>query len=341
MKKILVTGGAGYIGSHTVVELLESEFEVIVIDNLSNSEKEIINRIKKITNKNVSFYEIDMCDLEAVRKVVEKEKNIIASIHLAAYKAVGESVNLPLKYYKNNLNSLLNLLQISEEFGIKHIVFSSSCTVYGEPDKLPVTEKSPIKKAESPYGNTKQIAEEIIEDFIISKKNFSALALRYFNPIGAHSSALIGELPRGVPNNLVPFVSQTAIGIRNELKIFGNDYNTPDGTCIRDYINVVDLAKAHTLSMKRLLNKENKVNFEAINLGTGKGVSVLEIVKTFEKVSGVNINYTFTQRRPGDVEQIYANVDYAKENLKWEAKKTLEETLLSAWNWEKALRNKN
>lgn len=338
-KKILVTGGAGYIGSHTVVELQQAGYSVIIIDNLSNSEANVIQRITQITGIEPGFYQIDMTDKNAVANVFEKEKDIFSAIHFAAYKAVGESVEKPLMYYNNNLNSFITLLEFSAENNIKNIVFSSSCTVYGQPEKLPVTEQTPVLRAESPYGNTKRISEEILEDFIKAHKNVSGIALRYFNPIGAHPSALIGELPRGVPNNLIPFVTQTAVGLRDELKIFGNDYNTPDGTCIRDYINVVDLAKAHVATINRQVDNKNKKPFETFNLGTGKGVSVMEIVKGFEQATGMKLNYKVAPRRAGDIEQIFADASLAEKELQWKAEKSLKETLSSAWNWEKKLRN--
>jgi UDP-glucose 4-epimerase len=338
-KKILVTGGTGYIGSHTVVELQQAGFEVVIIDNLSNSEKDVVDRIGKITGQKPTFYEVDMTDIEAVRKVFEVEQSIFSAIHFAAYKAVGESVGKPLMYYRNNLNSLINLLELSSQHGTNYIVFSSSCTVYGQPEKLPVTEQTPVIRPESPYGNTKRISEEIMQEFVFAQENYNAIALRYFNPIGAHPSALIGELPLGVPNNLVPFVTQTAAGLRNELKIFGDDYNTPDGTCIRDYINVVDLAKAHVAAIQRQVDEKMKKSFEVFNLGTGQGASVLDVVKGFEKATGQKLNYSMAPRRAGDVEQIYADASYAEKELNWKAEKSLEETLSSAWEWEKRIRN--
>jgi len=337
--KILVTGGTGYIGSHTVVELQEAGFEVVIIDNLSNSNADVIKRIGEITGTEPKFYKADMTAKNEVAAVFEQESKFDAAIHFAAYKAVGESVEKPLMYYENNLNSLMNLLWFAGQNNLQNLVFSSSCTVYGQPDKLPVTEKTPVIRPESPYGNTKRISEEIIEEFAQVTKGFSGIALRYFNPIGAHPSALIGELPRGVPNNLVPFVTQTAAGLRDQLKVFGDDYNTPDGTCIRDYINVVDLAKAHVAAINRQIQKKTKSSFEIFNLGTGQGASVLDVVKGFEKATGVQLNYTMAPRRPGDVEQIFANASYAEKELNWKAEKTLEETLASAWEWEKKLRN--
>ena len=337
---ILVTGGAGYIGSHTVVELLNNGYKTIIVDNFSNSGKESLIGIEKITNKKPIFYQEDVCDYQKMEEIVKKHE-INAIIHFAAHKAVGESVENPLKYYNNNVVSLLNLLKLMKEYKIPSLVFSSSCTVYGEPDLLPVTEQSPIKKATSPYGNTKQIAETMINDSIEAYKGINAICLRYFNPIGAHKSALIGELPSGVPDNLIPYITQTAIGIRNQLQIFGNDYNTPDGTCIRDYIHITDLAKAHVVAIKRLLENSNKSDCETFNIGTGNGTSVYETVKSFEKATGEKINYKFVPRRSGDVEKVYADATYANIELGWKAELSLEDALLSAWNWEKYYRNKN
>jgi UDP-glucose 4-epimerase len=339
-KRILVTGGTGYIGSHTTIELINEGFDVVIVDNLSNSSIDMLDGIEKIAGVRPAFEQFDLCDKEKTKDLFKKYTDIAAIIHFAAYKAVGESVQKPLMYYRNNLTSLLNLLDAMNENPAVSMVFSSSCTVYGQPDKLPVTEEAPIKKANSPYGNTKQIAEEIIQDAIAANPSVKAVALRYFNPIGAHASALIGELPLGVPQNLVPFVTQTAIGIRQQLSVFGSDYNTPDGSCIRDYIHVVDLAKAHVVAIKRLVEHKNKNNFEIFNLGTGRGVSVLEIIKAFEKVTGMPLNYKIVDRRPGDVEQVWADTRYANEELGWKAQSTLEETLVSAWNWEKYYRNK-
>jgi UDP-glucose 4-epimerase len=334
---ILVTGGTGYIGSHTAVELLNEGYEVVIIDNLSNSEKWIADRIEKITGKKPTLQIFDLCDREKLREMLAKTPNIKAIINFAAYKAVGESVEKPLDYYHNNIVSLLNVLEAMKDFGIPNIVFSSSCTVYGQPDKLPVTEQSPILKATSPYGNTKQMCEDIITDTLTVSPSLNAILLRYFNPIGAHSSALIGELPRGVPNNLVPFITQTGIGKRKELKVFGNDYNTPDGSCIRDYIDVVDLAKAHVVAVNRLLENKTETNVEIFNLGTGNGVSVLEMITAFEKASGVKLPYQIVERRAGDVEQVWADTTKANTILGWKASVPLIETLRSAWNWEKTL----
>lgn len=335
---ILVTGGTGYIGSHTVVELMESGFDVVIIDNLSNSSIEVLDGIEKITGKRPLFEKLDLCDKNSLDQFFTRYPSIQAVIHFAASKAVGESVEKPLLYYRNNLLSLINLLEGMMASGINPLVFSSSCTVYGQPDQLPVTENSPVKPALSPYGNTKQISEEIIRDTISSKAPLRAISLRYFNPIGAHPSGLIGELPLGMPNNLVPFITQTAAGIRKELLVFGNDYSTPDGTAIRDYINVVDLSKAHVVAIQRLVSQQQKAAYEVFNLGTGRGYSVLEIIKTFEKVTGVKINYRITGRRPGDIEKVWADTSLANNELGWKAEKTLEETLASAWKWEQYYR---
>jgi len=338
MKKIIVTGGTGYIGSHTAIELINAGFEVIIIDNLSNSKPDVLDGIKKITGIKPEFHKIDLANAKETELVFKKIKSVSGIIHFAAYKAVGESVLFPLKYYKNNINSLLNILENMQEFNIENLIFSSSCTVYGQPKELPVTEQSPIPKADSPYGNTKQISEEIILDTINGSQNLNAISLRYFNPIGAHESAEIGELPTGIPNNLVPYITQTAAGIRKQLNIYGNDYDTPDGTAIRDYIHVVDLAQAHISALKRLINKEQTSNSEIFNIGTGKGNSVLEIVKTFEKVTGIKLNCKIVKRRQGDIEKIWADSSYAEKELHWKTKKTLDEALLSAWNWEKHYR---
>ena len=338
MDKILVTGGTGYIGSHTAVELIESGFEVIIVDNLSNSTIEVLDGIEQITGERPVFEKFDLCDREKVMQLFEKHSDIKAIIHFAAFKAVGESVEKPLEYYHNNIASLINLLMAMGKYNEPGMVFSSSCTVYGQPDILPVTEQAPIKKALAPYGNTKQISEEIIEDTLMANEKLKAISLRYFNPVGAHSSALIGELPIGVPLNLVPFVTQTAAGIREKLRVFGNDYNTPDGSAVRDYINVTDLAKAHVVAVKRLIEKKNKTAYEVFNLGTGNGVSVLEIINTFEKATGVKVNYEIVGRRAGDIEKVWADTTYANNELGWTAKISLEETLASAWKWEKYIR---
>ena len=336
--KILVTGGTGYIGSHTVVELQNAGFEVFIVDDLSNSGIDVLDNIEKITGIRPGFEQFSLADTEKTYDFFERNQDISAIIHFAASKAVGESVEIPLHYYRNNLVSLINILDCQIKFDIPNIVFSSSCTVYGQPEKLPVTEDTPRKDAESPYGNTKRVNEDILRDSIAANKKLKGIALRYFNPIGAHPSALIGELPLGVPQNLVPFITQTAAGLRDELKVFGNDYDTPDGSAVRDYINVVDLAKAHVVAIKRLLNKKNKAGYEIFNLGTGHGVSVLEIINGFEKATGIKLNYKIVDRRAGDIEKIWADTTYANEELGWKAEKGLEETLLSAWNWEKHVR---
>jgi UDP-glucose-4-epimerase len=340
-KKIIVTGGTGYIGSHTAVELIEDGFEVILIDNLYNSEAVVADRIGNITGTKPQLEVFDICDRKKTDDFFRKNKDISAVIHFAAYKAVGESVNKPLEYYRNNLVSLVNLLEGMKEYGIPSIVFSSSCTVYGQPEKLPVNEDAPIQPAISPYGNTKQIGEEIIRDTVAANKNIKAISLRYFNPIGAHKSALIGELPRGVPENLVPYITQTAIGLRDELKVFGDDYNTPDGSCIRDYLHVVDLAKAHVIAVKRLTQNKNKQDYEVFNLGTGKGVSVLEAIKSFERVSGIKLKYKITGRRAGDIEKIWADPSFANRELGWKTMSSLDDAMKTAWEWEKIIRKKN
>jgi UDP-glucose 4-epimerase len=338
-KKILVTGGTGYIGSHTTVELIEEGFEPIIIDNLYNSEAIVVDRIQKITGVKPHLEVFDLCDREKLDRFIQKNNDILAVIHFAAYKAVGESVHKPLEYYRNNLLSLINLLDVMKRHGIPSLVFSSSCTVYGQPEKLPVSEDAPLQPATSPYGNTKQIGESIIRDTTVSDKNLKAISLRYFNPIGAHPSALIGELPRGVPENLVPFLTQTGYGIREELKVFGDDYNTPDGSCIRDYLHVVDLAKAHVIAIKRLIEGKSKTNYEIFNLGTGKGVSVLEAIKSFERVSGIKLKYKIVGRRAGDIEKIWANPSYANKELGWKTLSSLDEAMKTAWDWEKMFRN--
>lgn len=339
-QKILVTGGTGYIGSHTVVELQNSGYEVVIIDNLSNSSADVVDNIEKVSGVRPLFEELDCLDYEGLNTVFAKHKGIKAIIHFAASKAVGESVQKPLLYYRNNLLSLINILELMPKHGVEGIVFSSSCTVYGQPDELPVTEKAPIKKAESPYGNTKQVNEEIICDTIKSGSPISAILLRYFNPIGAHPTALLGELPNGVPQNLIPFLTQTAIGIREKLSVFGNDYNTPDGSCIRDFINVVDLAKAHVTAIERILDKKQKQAVETFNIGTGRGLSVLELINLFEKSTGVKLNYEIVGRRAGDIEKVWANPDYANNELGWKAEISIEETLKSAWAWQLKLRER-
>ena len=337
--KILVTGGAGYIGSHAVVELFQAGFEPVIIDNFVNSQESALAGIAAILNTEVPCHRIDCTDVAALQEVFRKEGNIAGVIHFAAYKAVGESVREPLKYYHNNVGSLVALLQVMTEFNVPNLVFSSSCTVYGVPDQLPVTEETPVKKANSPYGNTKQICEDILSDLANSGgSEIHTIALRYFNPIGAHPSAKIGELPLGVPNNLVPFITQTAIGIREKLTVFGTDYDTPDGSNIRDYIHVVDLAKAHVVAIDRLLAGKAK-QIEMFNIGTGQGNSVLEVVKTFEKVSGQKLNYEIGPRRAGDVPKIYADVTKATQELGFKTELGLEEGLASAWQWELNLKN--
>ena len=337
--KILVTGGTGYIGSHTVVELQSKGFEVVIIDDLSNSKIETLDSIEAITGVKPAFKCLNLQDKTLLNSFFEEHKDIDAIIHFAASKAVGESVQEPLKYYQNNLVSLMNLIDCQMKFGVKHIVFSSSCTVYGQPDVLPVTEDTPRKEAESPYGNTKSICEDILRDSAAVYPNFNAIALRYFNPIGAHESSLIGELPSGIPNNLVPFITQTAAGLRDELKVFGDDYNTRDGSCIRDFINVVDLASAHVYAINRLLEGRNKNTYEYFNIGTGSGNTVLELINSFIKSTGESLNYKIVGRREGDIEQIYADTTKANQELGWKAEKSLDETLLSSWNWEKHYRN--
>ena len=335
---VLVTGGAGYIGSHTAVELLNKGYEVTIIDNLSNSRIDMMNAIYKITGKRPAFVEMDLCDMGEVTRFFNHHK-IDAIIHFAAFKSVGESVEKPLKYYRNNLLSLINILEIVDEKKLDNFVFSSSCSVYGQSDTMPVHEKMMLQKAESPYGNTKQIGEEILED-VVHIAGINAIVLRYFNPAGAHESALIGEYPLEAPNNLVPVITQTAIGKRDTMTVFGNDYSTPDGTCIRDYIHVVDIAKAHVTAIERLINKKNRTNFEIFNLGTGRGHSVLETIHTFEKVTGVQLNYVMGTRRPGDVEKVWADTTLANKQLGWSAELNLEDIMRSAWKWELALNDK-
>jgi len=332
-----VTGGTGYIGSHTTVELQNAGYEVVIIDNLSNSTVDVIDGIEKITGIRPVFYQTDCNDRDAVEKVLTDNRGIAGIIHFAASKAVGESVEKPLLYYRNNLVSLINLLELMPEHGIKGLVFSSSCTVYGQPDKLPVTEDAPIRPATSPYGNTKQISEEIIRDTIYASAPFQSIMLRYFNPIGAHSSGEIGELPIGVPQNLVPFLTQTAAGIRSELRVFGNDYDTPDGSCIRDYIHVVDLSKAHVIAIDRILEGRSTDKLEIFNLGTGRGVTVLELIRTFEQATGVKVPFKIVDRREGDIEKVWADPTLANQVLGWQARETLADTLRSAWKWQQKI----
>ena len=329
--KILVTGGTGYIGSHTVVELQQAGYEVVIIDNLSNSHVGVLDGIETISGIRPTFVEADCTDIQALRQLFSNHPGIKGIINFAASKAVGESVEKPLLYYRNNLATLMNLLELMPEFGVKGIVFSSSCTVYGEPDTNPIDETAPIKPATSPYGNTKQISEEIITDYINSGVPIKSILLRYFNPVGAHPSALIGELPNGVPNNLIPYLTQTAAGIRKELTVFGNDYNTPDGSCIRDFIDVVDLAKAHVTAMKRMLDNDDTDNVEIFNLGTGRGLSVLELIDSFERATGVKVPYKIGPRRPGDIEKIWAEPKKANEVLGWKAETDIDDTMRNAW----------
>lgn len=337
--KVLVTGGLGYIGSHTVVELQNEGYEVIVIDNLSNSSIDVLDGIQRITGKKPEFYKLDLRDKSSISSFFETNNSIQGVIHFAASKAVGESVERPLHYYENNVTTLINLLSEYEKLENKNFIFSSSCTVYGEADQLPITEASPVKSAKSPYGNTKQIDEEIIKDLTNRSKEFKSIALRYFNPIGAHRSSHIGELPKGVPQNLVPFITQTAIGLRQELCVFGADYPTDDGTCIRDYIHVVDVAKAHVNALKRLLNDEQISNYEIYNIGTGKGSSVFDVINSFERVSGTKLNYKIVDRRSGDVISAYADTSKVNKILGWKSELTLDDAMRDAWNWEQKIRS--
>lgn len=340
MARILVTGGTGYIGSHTVVELMQQGYDVVIVDNLSNSSIDVLDGIAAIVGKRPDFFQVDCNDAAEMKLLMDRYTDIQAVIHFAASKAVNESVEQPLRYYRNNLMSLVTLLEQMKEHSVHHIVFSSSCTVYGQPSAqyLPVDETAPIQVALSPYGNTKQINEEIIRDEAHANASLRAIILRYFNPIGAHPSAMIGELPNGVPQNLLPFVTQTAAGLRQQLKVFGNDYNTPDGSCIRDYIYVVDLAKAHVKAVERMLGHKAQEQVEVFNLGTGRGLSVLEILQTFVRVTGVHVPYEIVGRREGDIEQVWAKADKANSQLEWTADTPIEDVLLSAWNWEKKLR---
>ena len=337
-KTILVVGGAGYIGSHTYVELLAAGYDPVIVDNFCNAEHRVIDRLAELTQSEVRVHEGDATDRAFMRDVFQREPNLVGAIHFAAHKAVGESVQHPLKYYDNNIVSMNVLLETMRECGVALLVFSSSCTVYGEPDQLPVTEATPRKDAQSPYGNTKRICEEIIEDVVTSQAPLKAILLRYFNPIGAHPSALIGELPLGVPNNLVPFVTQTAVGLHPELTVFGDTYDTTDGTCIRDYIHVVDLAKAHVRSLDYLDGLQEASHCDVINVGTGHGNSVMEVIQTFERVAEIQLAYKIGPKRPGDVPAIYANADKAKSVIGWEAELTLEDALRDAWRWQNMLR---
>ncbi|MFL9844942.1 UDP-glucose 4-epimerase GalE [Flavobacterium rhizosphaerae] len=336
MGKILVTGGTGYIGSHTVVELFTAGYDVIIVDNFSNSSPGILDQIEKISGKRPEFEQLDLCESDKVKDFLSRHKDISGIIHFAAFKAVGESVQKPLKYYKNNLYSLINILEnINEKI---NFVFSSSCTVYGQPEELPVTEDAPVKPAQSPYGNTKQIGEEILSDFCDVNSTLNVISLRYFNPVGAHDSALIGELPIGVPNCLVPFITQSAIGKRGPITVYGDDYNTPDGSAVRDYIHVVDLAKAHVSAIERMESGVSESNYEVFNLGTGKGTSVFEAVNAFESSTGVKLNYSVGPRRPGDVEKVWGDVNKSAAVLGWKAGLGIDEMMKSAWEWEKYIK---
>ena len=337
---ILVTGGTGFIGSHTTVELQNAGYNVVIVDNLSNSQANVIDGIEKITGIRPAFEKVDLQDFAATEAVFKKYQGIRGIIHFAASKAVGESVQKPLLYYRNNILSLVNLLELMPKYQVKGIIFSSSCTVYGQPDQLPATEETPIKKAESPYGNTKQINEEIIQDTVKSGSPIQSIILRYFNPIGSHPSAIIGEMPNGVPQNLIPFLTQTAMGIREKLSVFGDDYDTPDGSCIRDYIYVVDLAKAHVCAMSRILDGKTEEPVEIYNIGTGQGTSVLELINSFERATGVKLNYEIVGRRAGDIEKVWGNVDKANRVLGWKADTPLDDVLRSAWKWQVALRER-
>lgn len=336
-KKILVTGGAGYIGAHTSVELIQQGYTPVITDNFSKSDRTLLSGIEEITNTQIRFYEGDCTDRNFLKKVLALEPGIVAVMHFAAYKSVGESVEQPLKYYENNIGSLLALLEIMNEEGIDNFIFSSSCTVYGQPDFIPVDEKAPFKRAESPYGATKQMCERILEDAVLSNRELRVISLRYFNPVGAHPSALMGELPLDVPGNLVPFITQTAAGVRKKLVIFGNDYSTPDGTCLRDFIHVVDLAKAHVIALSKLLYSDGLDPYEVFNLGSGEGVSVLQLVEKFIEVTGVSLPYEIGPRRSGDVEKTYANPEKAFRKLGWKTNCTIEEALLHSWNWQKKI----
>jgi len=336
--KILVTGGLGFIGSHTVVELQNEGFEVVIIDDCSNSSEKVLEGIKAITDKSPLFEKIDLKERVKVEDFFKRHEDIEGVIHFAASKAVGESVEKPLLYYENNIGTLVYILKELSKKGKSSFIFSSSCTVYGQADEMPITEDAPVKTAESPYGNTKQMGEEIIADTCKVNSNLNAIALRYFNPMGAHPSVEIGELPVGVPQNLIPFITQTAVGLREELSVFGDDYPTQDGTCVRDYIHVVDLARAHVVALKRLLESKNDSNYEVFNVGTGKGSSVLEVIQSFEKVSGKKLNYKIVDRRQGDITSAYADTTKANKVLGWKAKSTLDEAMKSAWDWEQKIR---
>lgn len=338
MKKILVTGGMGYIGSHTVVELQQAGYTPIIVDDLSNSNVKVLDQITQITGKQPVFEQVDLCDAPVVEALIQQHPDIMGVIHFAAFKAVGESVQQPLKYYRNNFFSLINVLSALGEKPI-NFVFSSSCTVYGQPDVLPVSESAPIQKAESPYGNTKQIAEEILEETAAANRRLQVISLRYFNPVGAHPSALIGELPIGVPQNLVPFITQSAAGKRGPITVFGDDYATPDGTAIRDYIHVVDLARAHVAAIRLLEDPLRTKNYDVFNVGTGQGYSVLEVIRAFEKATGVKLKYTIGDRRAGDIEQVWGDVQKSETELGWKAERDLDQMMASAWKWEQYLQN--
>lgn len=335
-KRVLVAGGAGYIGSHTTVELIEAGYDVVIVDNLSNSEEAAVRGVEQIVGQSVPFERVDCCDEVALAKVFKKYQ-FDAVIHFAAYKAVGESVGAPLKYLRNNLDSLMVVIEMMRRYEVRNLLFSSSCTVYGQPDTLPVTEATPRKEAESPYGYTKQVSEDIISQCVTAYDNFRAIALRYFNPVGAHPSALIGELPKGVPGNLLPFITQTAAGIRSELSVYGDDYDTPDGSAIRDYIDVVDLARAHVSAVARMVGEKQKSDYEVFNVGTGRGVSVLEIIGEFERVNNLKLPYRIVERRAGDIVKIWADTSYSNRELGWKAGRSLAETLSSAWRWQQKL----
>lgn len=338
MSTVLISGGAGYIGSHTAVELIQAGYQVLIIDNFSNSDFAAVEGVRRITGVDVPFVQVDTCDKEALRRIFD-DHTFDAVIHFAAFKAVGESVSDPLKYYTNNLTSFLNICTLMHEYKRRNILFSSSATVYGEAAVLPVTEQTPRLPATSPYGNTKQMAEDILRDCCAAYSDLAGIALRYFNPIGAHPSALIGELPRGVPQNLVPYITQTAVGVRECLSVFGNDYDTPDGTCLRDYIDIVDLARAHVAAVGRMIAQKMKSSYEIFNVGTGRPVSVLELIQCFERVNNLKLNYRIVGRRSGDVQAVWADTTRANDELGWKAQRTLEETLRSAWLWEKHVRD--
>lgn len=337
MKKVIVTGGAGFIGSHTVVELFAAGYEPVVVDDFSNSQRSVIDALRALTSADLRVHELDCADAERFAEVFRDDGDVYGVIHFAAYKSVVESVRAPLKYYANNIGSLVTLLDLMREFGLENLVFSSSCTVYGQPDVLPVTETTPLKHAQSPYGFTKQVCEQLLDDLIRAQQPLRAVTLRYFNPIGAHPSGQIGELPLGVPDNLVPYLTQTAAGLREQLTVFGGDYATPDGSCIRDYIHVVDLAKAHVRALDWIATQKRESFNEVFNVGTGEGVSVLEVLRTFEAVNELKLNYVVGARRPGDVEKIYANVDKAKNVLGWSAELLLGDAMRDAWTWQMAL----